>query len=87
MWPEALVAQSKPYLGGFVVGLKKTTKDIEDIRSEGVKGMLDCTPERDDRRCVNCTSSEAEGIFVHCLTHSICVEVTAFSISLGPEVS
>lgn len=33
MWTEAVLAQSKPYLGVFVLGLRKVTKDIiEDIR-------------------------------------------------------
>jgi len=76
MWTEAVVAQSKPFLGAFVVGLRKTTTDIiEDNRS--VSGVLDYPSERGDRRCVNCIRSEAEGHCVHCLTHSSCVEVTA----------
>jgi hypothetical protein len=38
MWTEAVVAQSKPFLGVFVMGLWKTTKDItEDIRPEREK--------------------------------------------------
>jgi len=41
MWAQAVVAQSKSYLEGFVVGLRKTTIDIiEDIRSERETGML-----------------------------------------------
>jgi len=71
MWTETIVAQSKSYLGGFVVGLRKTTKDItEDIRPERETGMLGYPPERGDRLCVNCIRSEAEGHCVHCLTHS-----------------
>lgn len=73
------MAQSKPYLGSFVVGLRKTTKYITgDIRPERETGMLDYPPERGDRRCVNRIRSEAEGHCVYCLTHSSCVEVTAF---------
>jgi hypothetical protein len=59
MWTQAVVAQSKPYLDGFVVGLRKTTIDIiEDIRSERETGMLNYSPKRGDRRCVNCIRSE-----------------------------
>lgn len=72
------MAQSKPYLGAFVVGLRKTTKYIiEDNRPERETGVLDYQSEKGDPRCVNCIRSEAEEHCVHCLTQSNYVEVTA----------
>ena len=79
MWTKAVVAESKPFLGGFCGG----TEEYHEIYHLGYStwerktGMLDYPPERGDRRCVNCIRSEAEGHCVHCLTHSSCVEVTA----------